>query len=138
MKNNFCIVNYINVFSKQCEPRMMNLYPTWNWLILWLLGNFLKIDWSVVCYSNAWKSDFFLYGMTVWVTKRMAFRPAAQAWIQPVCVRIMLVSPHRKGLKNQKKQTIQNRRLLGFLFIDNCLSLDSPISPLLAEADVNK
>ena len=46
-------------------------------LTLWMLGNFLKIDYIVVCFLNL-NSAWFLQGMIDWVANRLDLRPAAE------------------------------------------------------------
>ena len=70
---------------------------------LWMLGNFLKIDYIVVCLLKPLKSASCLLGMMDKVANRLDLRPASrrvtrrQAWIQPVCISINAV-PAQKGL----------------------------------------
>ena len=67
-------------------------------LSLWLLGNFLKIDYSVVCFLKPLKVDCLLLVMMDWEANRLDFRPRRLAWVQPVCISINAVSA-LKGLK---------------------------------------
>ena len=69
---------------------------------LWMLGNFLKIDLSVICCSNFENLIGFLWGMFVWVTNRFDLRPAAELLAQvticfSVYIRIMFVDCTFKG-----------------------------------------
>ena len=71
-------------------------------LTLWMLGNFLKIDYIVVCFLKPLNSACFLMGLMNWVANRLDLRPASWvtwrlAWIQPVWISINAV-PALKGL----------------------------------------
>ena len=72
-------------------------------LTLWMLGNFLKIDYIVVCFLKSVNAACFLWVMIDWVANRLDLRPAAEfrrlAWIQPVCISINVV-PALKGLND--------------------------------------
>jgi len=70
-----------------------------NYLTLWMLGNFLKIDYTVVCFLKPVNSACFLWVMIDWVANRLDLRPAAEllALIQPVCISMNAV-PALKGL----------------------------------------
>ena len=58
-----------------------------------MLGNFLKIDYIVVCFLKPLNSACSLWGMMEKVANRLDLRPAAEllAWIQPVCISINVV-----------------------------------------------
>ena len=71
-------------------------------LNFWMLGNFLKIDYIVVCFLKPVNSACFFWVMIDWVANRLDLRPAwvtrQLAWIQPVCISINAV-PALKGLR---------------------------------------
>ena len=74
-----------------------------------MLGNFLKIDYIVVCFLKSVNSACFVWVMIEWVANRLDFRPAGVtrrlAWTQPVCIRINAV-PALKGLMAQPNTSI--------------------------------
>ena len=47
-------------------------------LTLWILGNYLKLDYIVVCFLKPLNSACFLLGMMDWVANRLDLRPAAE------------------------------------------------------------
>ena len=49
-----------------------------NVLTLWMLGNFLKIDYIVVCFLKPVILLVFLQVMIDWVANRLDLRPAAE------------------------------------------------------------
>ena len=65
--------------GKQFDPnektRNSVCHPT---LTLWMLGNFLKIDYIVVCLLKPVNSACFLWVMIDWVANRLDLRPAAE------------------------------------------------------------
>ena len=79
-------------------------------LTLWMLGNFLKIDYIVVCFLKYINSACFKLGMINWVANRLDLRPAAEwlAWTRPVCISINVV-PALKGLQ---KHIITNYKII--------------------------
>ena len=73
-------------------------------LTLWMLGNFLKIDYIVICFLKPVNSAWFFMGNDRLSGKQVgsqAIRRVTRrlAWIQPVCISINAV-PTLKGLNS--------------------------------------
>ena len=73
-------------------------------LTLWMLGNFLKIDYIVVCFLKPINSTWFLLGNDGLSSKQVGSQASRRvtrqlAWIQPVCISINAV-PALKGLSS--------------------------------------
>ena len=71
-------------------------------LTLWMLGNFLKIDYIVVCFLKPLNSDHYFFGNDGLSSKLVGSQASRRvtrrlAWIQPVCISINAV-PALKGL----------------------------------------
>ena len=47
-------------------------------LTLWMMGNFLKVDYIVVCFFKPLNSAWILLGMVDQVANRLDLRPAAE------------------------------------------------------------
>ena len=61
------------------EIQIIFQYPAVCWMLtLWMLANFLKIDYIVVCFLKPVNSACFLWGMVDWVANRLDLRPAAE------------------------------------------------------------
>ena len=71
-------------------------------LTLWMLGNFLNIDYIVVCFLKPFNSACFFMGNDGLSSKQVGSQASRRvtrrlAWIQPVCISINVV-PELKGL----------------------------------------
>ena len=76
------VVLFGSALEKNSVGGWLNLkVPSWTLtftLTLWMLGNFLKIDYIVVCFLKPLNSACFLLGMMDWVANRLDLRPAAE------------------------------------------------------------
>ena len=70
---------YNNLRSAQLfTASMMQVHSLMHSLTLWMLGNFLIIDYIVVCSSKPLNSACILLEMIDWVANRLDLRPAAE------------------------------------------------------------
>ena len=92
--NLFCHISYARDFqyvspidyvwaeqeTKVCiyETTTVQYYGNCICLTLWMLGNFLKIDYIVLCFLKPLNSACFLWGVIDWVANRLDLRPAAE------------------------------------------------------------
>ena len=85
IQNAGCKQSTAKIRCHVCGTRVW-LQPVWNLqkylefdrLTPWMLGNFLKIYYIVVCFSIPLKSAQFWQGMILWVANRLDLRPAAE------------------------------------------------------------
>ena len=79
-------------------------------LTLRMLGNFLKIDYIVVCFSKALNSAYFLWEMTDWVANRLiSGQPPSYsaAGLDPTCLH-----KHKCGSRTERVNSISTYKTI--------------------------
>ena len=91
-----------SIYTRLPDYSCENLETTYSCMTLTLcmLGNFLKIDNSIVCFLKPVNSTCFLWGMIDWVANRLDLRPAA-AGLDPTCLH-----KHKCGSRTERVKLI--------------------------------
>ena len=91
-------VSWCRLWTRKLSTLQLVCDLLWKWLSLTLcmLGNFLKIDYIVVCFLKTFKFCLFLMGNDGLSSQQVGSQASSRvtrllAWIQPVCISINAV-----------------------------------------------